>query len=260
MKIRVNKKENLYFAIKVVISLLIAYLVVTGFNKLLIERDKIFGAVIPILIYVYFIFVYLFFRKIFIVGYLKGNGVEITSDQFPEIYQIYVEMAKELGMKKVPPLFLIQQGGALNAFAIRFSCKNYIAIYSDIFEMIETDIEVVKFILGHELGHVKRHHMSKQYWTFLASLVPFLGAAYSRSCEYTCDNIGHDLSEGGSEKGLLVLAAGKNLYKKVAGDKYIESAKKRRSFSVRFVELCSSHPFLPNRIKNIKNEIPNRNE
>ena len=252
MKVRVNKKENLYFGIKAVLSLLIIWFIVLGVKGLFSLKENAVATIVPLLIYVIFIALYVFLRKIFIVGYLKGNGVEITEEQFPEIYQIYQEMGKSLEMKKLPPLFLIQQGGSLNAFAIRFSCKNYIAIYSDIFDMIETDIEAVKFIIGHELGHVKRHHMSKKFWTLPASIVPFLGAAYSRSCEYTCDNIGHDLSEGGSEKGLLVLAAGKALYKKIDTAKYIESAKKRRSFSVKLIEACSSHPFLPNRIKNIK--------
>ncbi|MBR1911202.1 MAG: M48 family metallopeptidase [Treponema sp.] len=253
MKVRVNKKENFYFGIKAVISLVILCIIMLLIKALSSADERIVAMIAPLSVYVIMIVLYVFFYKVFIVGYLKGNGVEITEEQFPEIYQSYAGMAKELGMKKIPPLFLIQQGGALNAFAIRFSCKNYIAIYSDIFDMIETDVEAVKFILGHELGHVKRHHMSKRFWTAFSSVVPFLTAAYSRSCEYTCDNIGHDLSDGGSEKGLLVLAAGKSLYKKVNVDKYIESAKKRRSFSVKFIEACSSHPFLPNRIKNIKN-------
>ena len=152
---------------------------------------------------------------------------------------------------------MTQQGGMLNAFAIRFSGRNYIAIYSDIFSLISTDIDAVKFVLGHELGHVKRHHMSKRFWTFPSSIIPFLTATYSRSCEYTCDNIGNEFSLNNSLNGLLVLAAGKELYKKINIDSYLKNAKKNNSISVKVIGWCLSHPYLPNRLENIKNNKVN---
>lgn len=259
MKTRVNKKESFLFALKVIFTLLIVY----GIYKLLGyiastpsqdgEQVSVLALASTFVLYAVIILIYVYISKIFIVGYLKGNGVEINSEQFPEFYAFYQKMAEELNMKKIPPLFILQEGGVLNAFAIRFSCKNYIAVYSEIFEMYDTEPEAVKFVLGHELGHVKRCHMQKQFWTALASIVPFLGAAYSRACEYTCDNIGCDLSNDGAEKGLLILASGKKLYAKVNPDKYIENAIHQRSFSVLFSELCASHPYLPNRIRNIRN-------
>ncbi len=255
MEIRVDKKENVLFAAKILATILVGFL----FYKIVYEvgefeansRVSLISAIVMLLYYFLIIALIMFFNKIFLVGYLKGNGIEISENQFPEFYRIYCEMSEQLEIKKRPPLFIIQQGGALNAFAIRFSGKNYIALYSDLFEVIENDVDVVKFVVAHELGHVKRHHMTKQFWTIFGSIVPFLGPAYSRSCEYTCDNIGRDLSGSGAEKALLVLAAGKTLYGKVDTDKYIERARCNRSFSVKFSELLASHPYLPNRIKNI---------
>lgn len=253
MEIRVNKKENMYFIMKVFFTVV----VLLGSIKALVtlfsgDTKTIIATVMVFIVYAIFIWIFIIFQKIFLVGYLKGNGVEITQDQFPEIFQAYTDMIQSLNIKKSPPLFIIQQGGALNAFAIRFSGKNYIAIYSDIFEMINSDIDIVKFIIGHELGHVKRNHMTKRFWTFLSLIIPFLSSAYSRSCEYTCDNIGHDLSKNGSLTGLLVLAAGKKLYKQINIEHYIENSKKQNSLSVKFTEICSSHPFLPKRLCNVQ--------
>lgn len=257
MKVRVCKKENVLFALKVIFTPVVLFAIIIGFAFCVMDTnpEEVSPlAVLPVFIFYFLLIaVWVYFRKIFLVGYLKGNGVEINQEQFPEFYVFYQKMAEELNMKKLPPLFVLQEGGSLNAFAIRFSCKNYIAIFSDIFELYDTEPEVVKFVLAHELGHVKRNHLQKRFWTGLSSLIPFLGAAYSRACEYTCDNIGCDLSENGAEKGLLVLAAGKSLYAKMNAAKYIENAKKSRSASVVFSELCSSHPYLPNRIKNIQN-------
>ena len=251
MVVRVNKKENVYFVLKVFFTIVVL-LGIIAFLKNMLTGDMEIVTVATIAIYVILIWLFFILQKIFLVGYLKGNGVEITADQFPEVYNTYTEMIQSLNIKRTPPLFILQQGGALNAFAIRFSGKNYIAIYSDIFEIINSDIDVVKFVIGHELGHIKRKHMSKMFWTLLSSMVPFLSAAYSRSCEYTCDNIGHDLSENGSLSGLLVLAAGKKLYKQIDIDRYIENSKKQNSFSVRFTGICFGHPFLPKRLLNVQ--------
>ena len=250
MIIRVNNKENLLFTIKVICTLFILFGIINIFQIFSQENDAA-AALAGFLLYILFIGFFFFFQKILLVGYLKGNGVEINTEQFPEIYQMYITMIESLNIRKIPPLFIIQQGGALNAFAVRLSGKNYIAIYSDIFEMILTDSEAVKFIRGHELGHIKRNHISKRFWTMLSAVIPFLEQAYSRSCEFTCDTIGHDLAPGGSLSGLLVLASGKKLYKEINAEKYLENAKKQKTFVVWFTELFSSHPYLPNRIRSI---------
>jgi Zn-dependent protease with chaperone function len=116
-------------------------------------------------------------------------------------------------------------------------------------------METVLFVLAHELGHIKRKHMQKRFWTFPSSIIPFLTAAYSRSCEYNCDNIGSSFvsSENSKLNALLLLAGGKDIYKEINITNYIETAKQNRSFAVSFVNLFISHPYLPNRITNIKN-------
>lgn len=116
---------------------------------------------------------------------------------------------------------------------------------------MNSDIDSVKFILGHELGHVARHHMSKRFWTFPSSLIPFLTPAYSRACEYSCDNIGYELAERKSTNGLLVLAAGKGLYRQVNTESFMEDARENRTMAVKFAGLLMSHPYLPRRIANL---------
>jgi Zn-dependent protease with chaperone function len=253
MEMKVHKKENVLFMVKVFFTIIIFCIVGVWIKSFSGKSDTSYTAIITLVItYAVMIFIFVIFQKIYMVAYLKGNGIQISEDQFPEIYSEYLKMANELGMKKVPTLFLTQQGGMLNAFAIRFSGRNYIAIYSDIFSLISTDIDAVKFVLGHELGHVKRHHMSKRFWTFPSSIIPFLTAAYSRSCEYTCDNIGNEFTSNNSLNGLLVLAAGKELYKKINIDSYIKNAKNNNSISVKLIGLCLSHPYLPCRLENLK--------
>ena len=253
MQIKVHQTETPLFVIKIFATIAIMIGLVALLSTLFSHRDITTISTYSIFItYAVVIWGWLFFQKVYLVAHLKGSGIEITNRQFPEIHEVYTRMIMELSIKTPPKLFLVQHGGLLNAFAVRFSGKNYVAIYSDVFSLIESDLDAVRFVLAHELGHVKRNHMSKRFWTFPSSLIPFLTAAYSRACEYTCDNVGHALAPNGSLNGLLVLAAGKDLYKRIDIEDYIETQKRNTTFSVQFVNLFMSHPYLPKRLKNLK--------
>jgi Zn-dependent protease with chaperone function len=248
---KINPKENIYFFIKVFFSLLIYGLLIYG-TYLLFTTDTSIKTLIPLLIYVLLIVLYIFFAKGVIVGHIKGNGIRVTKKQFPEIYQLLENQCNKLNMN-VPPLYIMQNGGVLNAFATRFIGRNYIVIYSEIFDLaFEDGIDEFSFIIAHELGHIKRNHISKRHWLLPSVIIPFLGPAYSRACEYTCDNIGNAISESGSILGLLILASGKKSYKKVNIQEYMDSSNREKGFWKWFAEKISSHPNLPNRIENIR--------
>ena len=92
-------------------------------------------------------------------------------------------------------MYLIQSGGILNAFATRFMGRNYVVIYSDIMEKAFSDgTEVVEFIIGHELTHIKQNHLIKRLLIMPANLLFLLTLAYSRACEITCDSFASVLS------------------------------------------------------------------
>jgi Zn-dependent protease with chaperone function len=253
MEFLVKKSEKILFIIKIIATICIMVGIVCAIPKLFAEKDSLIG-ITTIIIYVVLILVYLWFYKVFLVAHMKGNGICASDTQFSLVFQEYVAMAEKLELKKIPPLFILQSGGVLNAFAVRLSGKNYIAIYSDIFSEYKTDFEAVKFVLAHELGHIKRHHNQKRFWTMLSSVVPFLTAAYSRACEYTCDNIGSSFIPDTSGKlhGLLLLAGGKDIYKEINVNNYLETARNNRTFWVKFINLFLSHPYLPKRIENLQ--------
>lgn len=155
-----------------------------------------------------------------IYGKLKGDGVRVTERQFPKVYAMWHEMAMQLGMTKVPELYIQNGNGALNAFATCLpGYRAFGAIYSDILEraLVNNDDRALKFILGHELGHIRLNHVAWWYHllTFVGNL-PFInffvGLPLSRAREYGCDKVGHYLSGDDGRHGLMMLAAGKHLY------------------------------------------------
>ncbi len=251
MTYKTNKKENVYFAMKVVATVLVLYGFVAFIKALSTAGSALASSLILFGTYAVMIWLFIVFQKVFLVAYLKGDGVEVTERQFGAFHAEYARMAGELGIKRLPKLFLVQRGGLLNAFAVRFSGKNYIAIFSDVFALLKDDPDAVRFVVAHELGHVRRAHMQKRFWTFPSSVVPFLTAAYSRACEYTCDGVGMALSPEKPANGLVLLAAGPALYREVSIPEYVESARRNRSAVVRFAGLFMGHPYLPLRVENL---------
>ena len=185
------------------------------------------------------------------LGHLKGNAIKIDEKQFPEIFTILKEHCKALDIDTVPDVYLLQGNGMLNAFAARLARRNVVVLYSDILEVAyQEGMGAISFIIGHELGHIKRNHVSsiKSLLIWPASWIPFLNLAYSRACEYTCDNVGYALCPKDAAKGLLVLGAGKKLYKQVSIDQLLYNKQSESGFATGFAEMFSTHPTLLKRV------------
>src|SRR5690606_40120378 len=66
----------------------------------------------------------LLFSNALMLGSIRGNGIRIHERQFPDVYESVQTLSKEMGLKAVPDVFVIQSEGALNAFEIgRASCR-----------------------------------------------------------------------------------------------------------------------------------------
>lgn len=249
----VDPKEGLYFSFKVLFGI-IGYAVICLLIAKVVSSD-LYVAFIPFLLYIPLLLFLLLFRMGLLVGYLRGNSVKVTAKQFSDIHDILLKQCERLEIRKAPEMFILQSGGLLNAFATRFLGSNYIVIYSDILEeAYDSGYDSVEFIIGHELGHIKRKHMVKSLFLFPSLIIPFLNRAYSRACEYTCDNIGANLNPAGSLSGLLILASGKKLWEKVDSEQFMAQEKTERGFWSWFAEKISTHPKITKRLIRLKKQ------
>jgi hypothetical protein len=77
-------------------------------------------------------------------------------------------------------------------------------------------------------------------------MLPWVGPAYSRACEYTCDRAGchvvGDLEQ--ATRGLVVLAAGGRLAQQADLGEFIAQQERTGLFWMSIYELVSSHPYL----------------
>jgi Zn-dependent protease with chaperone function len=238
----VNPKERWLYALIILIGLLVyGGLIAAGLTNP--------QAAASIMVYaIVFSMVGLFAHGL-ALGRIRGNAVRVSERQFPQLHRLATSHARRLGLKRVPDIYVMESGGLLNAFATRFLGRDFVILYSDVLEMaLEQGEAAVGFIVGHELAHVWRGHLKHRWLTTPGRLFPYLGPAYSRACEYTCDRIGAFCQPDGAITGLLVLAAGKQLHAHVDVKEYAAQAVSDQGFWVRRAEVISSHPLLPKRI------------
>ncbi len=185
----------------------------------------------------------------FMIGHLRGNGVRVSAAQFGSLNNMVAANAATLQLAKVPDVFVLQAGGVLNAFATHFIGRNFVVLYSDVLAAAgEQGEAAVSFIVGHELAHLKRRHLTFRWLLLPSRFVPFLNSAYSRACEYTCDQFGAVCAPDGAVSGLLVLAAGRKLYRQVNARLFAAQAESEAGFWTTIAEIFASHPHLTKRV------------
>lgn len=242
LKKYVHSRESLYYALMVGVSAILYFIAI----DLALENAQAAAGVVA---YVVMGALAVWMMHGMMVGRLRGNGVRVSSRQFPTVYKLVAHHAHQLGMKTIPDVFVMESGGMLNAFATRFGGRDFVVIFSDVLALAEERGDAaVGFIIGHELAHVARGHLKHRWLTLPGRMVPYLGAAYSRACEYTCDRFGAYCQPDGAVDGLLVLAAGRSLYRNVDAKEYARQVETEKGFFVSRAELMSTHPHLPKRV------------
>jgi Zn-dependent protease with chaperone function len=238
----VNPRERFLYAAMVVVSLMV-------YGGLLLVGLSNPEAGATILLYGLMFALLGLFAHGLALGRVRGNAVRVSDRQFPQLHRLAAAHARRLGLTQVPAVYVMESGGLLNAFATRFLGRDFVIVHSDVLELALAQGEAaVGFIMGHELAHVWRGHLKHRWLTTPGRLMPYLGAAYSRACEYTCDRLGAYCQPEGAISGLLALAAGKQLHAHVDVREYAAQAETDQGFWIRRAELMSSHPLLPKRV------------
>ena len=235
----VHSKEDLYFILSILVSVIV-YI-------------ALLFSIIGILVIVFLTLFSLILHAL-MLGNIRRNAIKISEEQFSEVYERVKLLCSEMLLEKIPDIYVMESGGLLNAFASRFFGKSMVVLYSDIFDLIETENEdVVHYVIAHELAHIKRRHITTQMVILPAMWVPFLGEAYSRACEYTSDRYAayYTNSFEAAKNGLTILAIGKKLYKRVNHDAYLKQIQDESGFFIWLSEKISTHPHLPKRIQEV---------
>jgi len=191
-----------------------------------------------------------------LIAHVKGNGVELSPGQFPDLYAQFVECCKRLEIAEPPTAYILNGNGVLNAFATKFIRDRYVVLTSDIVDAMQGNAEGLRFYIGHELGHLRMKHISKALLRWPVLWLPLLGAAYSRARESTCDRHGLACSGSGGAAvlALSVLAAGRARWRSLNVATYVRQTEYSRGFWMSFHELISGYPWLTKRAARMTTE------
>ncbi len=251
LKPLIYKHEGTLFVLHVVIATIFWLAIVLG----------TFGVA---LIWILFFFIVYLFVQSGLIAWLRGNGVRITPEQFPDLHARYLQCCGTLGVAPLPDAYLINGGGILNAFATRFLGRNFLVLYSNIVDAMAQRPAALNFYIGHELGHIRRKHLLWHPFIWPASILPLLGAGYSRAREYTCDAFGRACCDEPESaiRGLVALAAGEKRWQALDVPAYLEQTRETGGFWMSFHELIADYPWLVKRAARLVSGdagVPSRN-
>ena len=196
---------------------------------------------------------------------LLGQCVKISRRQFPELYETVTDCAAALHIP-VPTVYVAQDLARLNAGTYGTEEESFIVINSALIDRF--DPQELKFVVGHECGHIQNQHVV--FRTAAEFLKQGLGLtvvkwaaqpasialnAWSRRGEITCDRAGliccGDLEV--ATRSMLKLAVGSNkLMEEMDVEEYLHQLDDLREGLGRFQEFFHSHPYIPKRIRALR--------
>jgi Zn-dependent protease with chaperone function len=216
------------------------------------------------LVYVLLGFIGYVFAQSAVIAWIKGTGVRLSPTQLPELHARFEACCGFLGIEKPPEAYLLHGDGMFNAFATRFFGRNFVVLLSDVVDAMERQPDGVNFYIGHELGHIRRGHLTGHIWRAPVLWLPLLGAAYARAKEYTCDLHGEACCEepDSAPRALVALAAGAQQWRNVNLQAYAAQSAGNSGFWASFHELIAGYPWLTKRVARVLDanaKLPSRN-
>jgi Tfp pilus assembly major pilin PilA/Zn-dependent protease with chaperone function len=232
----VYKHEKPLFIISAIVST-IAWLALIGGT---------FGAV---LFYILIVYLFILFSHSAFISHLKGSGVKITAEQFPDLHVRLLDCCARVGLQKIPDAYLLRTG-FFNALATRFLGKNFVVVFTEVIDALESHPDALNFYIGHELGHLHRKHINWNAFLLPASILPLLGASLRRAEEYTCDRYGVVCcdTEESIKYAIAALAAGDSRWNYMNADAYTKQISMTSEFWMSFNELTGDYPWLTKRM------------
>ncbi len=244
-------KERLYGRIMTIVGAIIWALLAVGLVLAALNGD--FSALGVVIFYALTISLVIVVGAFLTRAYIYGHYVLIGPQQFPHLHQMVAEGAAALNLP-TPKAFVYNSGGLINAHALRLILGRYVWLTSALIDA-DTDAQV-RFVVGHELGHHAAGHLDwgQNLLKLPGYIVPFLGPAYSRGREFTCDRIGAYLAQDldAARSALQVLACGSFRLNSGMNTQAFEAQEAMVPPNAGFIlHIFSFYPRLPRRVEEL---------
>ena len=181
-----------------------------------------------------------------------GNGVRLSSKQFPELYDTLLRYCERLGHQEIPALYIAEQAkGYAEAFAAWHA--EYIVIRPVyLIAPLEEVRPIYEFWIGRELGRIRLGHTRWWEELLIAYVVklPLLRNPLLHARTYAYDRYGAWLAPD-SIKGLVVFASGRQILKLVNVEEFTVQAESTRGFWPWLSNLTRSEPHVTFRLRKL---------
>ena len=206
---------------------------------------------------------------------MQLQGVAVGPNQYPEIHAIGEDCARRLGIG-VPQIF-VKFDVQPNAYTFATDeCGEMIVLHTSLVEMMTYD--ELRFIIGHESGHIHNKHtvyntmvqlisnsavMAMLYkfpisyilLPLIRSTLGYLLMAWSRCAEITADRAGliccGDVNAARYALAKLQVGGGEKLHN-INLEQYVHQIENVQATPVRFTELDWDHPVTSKRIEALR--------
>lgn len=132
---------------------------------------------------------------------LAGSNFHVTEYSCPELYQQVKDIADTLDITRIPSIYT-EWGHFINAYTTGYKDSTLLVLYSGAVDLMSE--EELRFIVGHEMGHIKSGHvlyhvMAQMFSNVISNITiaaPLVQPIYytlmfwNRMSEFTADRAG----------------------------------------------------------------------
>ncbi len=186
----------------------------------------------------------------------KSQLERVSENNFPNIFKLSKLASYRLKISP-SPVYVISKP-SLNAYTSGFWGNHWIVLHSALVKILKS--EEVLYVLGHEMGHIKREHAT---WLSLISTrmprsIPLISSGlriifnnWHIKSEYSADRAGI-VANGNLDSCISALSMITLGHRKIELESILEESEKYRQKRLSHLgELIRTHPYYPNRIRQL---------
>lgn len=180
---------------------------------------------------------------------IKSTGQLVSNSNYPHFYNILQSCYKSLNIEEVPEVYVTDQLKGINALSIGIDSASIILISRK--AMISLSDGELKFMIGHELGHIAQKnmicHMIVGMLDGFTKTSDFMGTMFSEIMEIPLKEWARASEYTADRTGLMCCGGIDNVYPLFSRFQKMGS----KSLAPRYMELFKDHPTIDNRLKMI---------
>lgn len=180
---------------------------------------------------------------------IRANEYPITENSYPHCYRVVAHCCAKLDIDTPPEVYISSGLKGINALSIGTDKDNVLIL--SLKSIIELTDGELKFLVGHELGHIAQKnmicHMIVGMLDGFTKTSDFMGTMFSEIMEIPLKEWARASEYTADRAGLMCCGGIDNVYSLFSRFQKMGS----KSLAPRYMELFKDHPTIDNRLKMI---------